>query len=203
VGRDLRAIDPDSVYHATCRGSNRGPIVWDVADCESFYRELDRVATKYDWTVLSWCLMPNHHHFILRTTQSGFSDGFQQLNGNHSRRTNRRHGRSDHLFRHRPRTEHIASTAHLLNAVLYVARNPLAAGLCARAESWRYGSYRALAGLEPAPPWLAIDEVLAYFGSTRAEAARAFAERVHDGHDPVSNTEDPLAPEYPPLVAVA
>jgi REP-associated tyrosine transposase len=203
VARELRFIDPDVIYHATCRGSNRGRIVWDEHDCRSFTAELDYVAGKFDWRVYSWCLMPNHHHIVLRASQASFSEGFHQLNGNHSRRTNRRHGRSDHLFRNRPRAEPIASVAHLVNAVVYVARNPLEAGLCTRADSWRYGSYRALAGLEPAPPWLAIDEVHDLFGPTPAEAARGFTELVHRGPVPVSDTDDPPAPEPTPALTAA
>src|SRR5213080_4184400 len=143
VGRDRRAIDSGSIYHVNCRGCNRGPIVWDDYDHESFRRELDRVAFKFKWQVYAWCLMPNHHHVVLRTTQDRFSEGFQQLNGNHSRRTNRRHGRTDHLFRNRPHAKELASTAHLITAIAYVLRNPLEAGIVEHAAAWPWSSYRA------------------------------------------------------------
>src|SRR5436305_6223819 len=102
MGRDRRAIDPDSIYHAISRGNNRAPIVFDDGDRYMYVRELHRVAAKFSWKVFAWCLMTNHHHVVLRTSELAFSRGFQQLNGNHSRRTNRRYERSDHLFKNRP-----------------------------------------------------------------------------------------------------
>jgi REP-associated tyrosine transposase len=188
MGRKLRVIDPDYPYHVGSNGNNRGPLVLDRRDCDIFREELDRVATKYSWKVFSWCLMTTHHHLILQTTQASFSAGYQELNGNHSRRTNLRHERRDHTFRHRPYAEAIVSDAHLVAAILYVARNPLAAGMVRNAAAWPYGSYRALAGLEPAPKWLAVDDVLRLFGRDRQEAQRSFAALVHLGHVPVSNT---------------
>jgi REP element-mobilizing transposase RayT len=188
VGRALRDIDPNYPYHAGSNGNNRGPLVRDRRDCEIFCEELDRAAKKYEWEVLSWCLMPTHHHVLLRTTKESFSSGYRELNGNHSRRTNRRHDRCDHTFRQRPWTQPIVGERHLIAAILYVARNPLAAGLVRDAAEWPWGSYRALVGLEPAPSWLAVDEVLALFGKNRFEARRVLESLVHFGLPRVSDT---------------
>src|SRR4051794_32418225 len=102
MGREKRIIDPDSIYHVMCRGSDRNPIAWDGYDFQSLSAGLARVASRHEWEVFAWCLMPNHYHVVLRTSQRGFSVGFQVLNQTHSIRTNRRHGRTAHLFRNRP-----------------------------------------------------------------------------------------------------
>ncbi len=195
MGHELRAIDRAEAYHVVCRGSNRGQIVWDRHDCESFRSELYRVAAKFDWAIYAWCLMPNHHHIILHAMQDQFSAGFQQLNGNHARRTNRRHGRSDHLFRHRPRAVQLESMAHLVGAIAYVVRNPVKAELVEHAAAWKWSSYRSTVGLEPAPSWLLVREALELFGHDSARAAAAFEELVHFGPLLVSNTEEMLSPE--------
>jgi putative transposase len=189
VGRENRGIDPEAIHHATCRGSNRGLIIWDDHDCELFRRELFRVAANFEWEVYAWCLMPNHHHVVLRTTEEQFSGGFQQLNGNHSRRTNRRHGRTDHLFKNRPHAKEIDGTAHLISAVAYVLRNPVAAGLVEHAAAWRWSSFRATVDLEPAPSWLLVDEVLELFGRDVPSARRALEQFVQIEHALVSDTE--------------
>jgi putative transposase len=194
VGRPLRIIDPELVYHVWCRGNNRGPLAWDFHDLDSLYAELSRAARRYRWAVLAWCLMPNHYHVVLRASQDDFSAGFQLINGNHSRRTNRRYGRSDHLFRHRPGSRDLKSDADLIGVLRYVGRNPLEAGLVLDAAAWHYSSYRATVGLDVAPAWLALDEVHPYFGSTPAEAAAEFARLVHDGRGLVSNTEEAHQP---------
>ena len=189
MGRELRLIEPDEIYHVTCRGNNRGLIAWDTRDYRSLVGELDRAARRHRWNVLSWCLMPNHHHVLVRAPHGGFSEGFQVMNGSHSRRTNRRYGRTDHLFRNRPEAKLVDSDAYLVTAIVYIARNPLEAGLCENAREWEFGSYRALLGAAPAPPWLAVDEVLATFGRTRGAARAELARLVHQGHLLVSDTE--------------
>src|SRR4051794_37115979 len=189
MGRALRIVDPQSIYHLLTRGCNRGRIFWDLQDGETYLRELSGAATWYRWEVFAWCLMPNHHHVVLRAPELGLSEGFKALNGNYSRRTNYRYGRCDHLLRNRFAWKRITGDAHFLNVVLYVVRNPIEAGLCVRAELWPFSSYRATAGLEPAQPWLAVDRVLRLFGRTREEARLEFADTVHSGRLSVSDTE--------------
>lgn len=188
MARPLRIIDPSAIYHVGSRGSNRGKILWDDVDCRSFAEELASTATRYGWSVLAWCLMPNHHHVVLRASQEGFCKGFHQLNGNYSRRTNRRHARSDHLFKNRPWSKELESHAHLINALVYVLRNPVEAGMCARSHEWAYSSYRATVALERAPAWLVVEEVLTLFGRKPATAIRELIEAVHNGHGLVSDT---------------
>jgi putative transposase len=183
VGRDLRTIDSDSIYHVVSTGSNRGSIAWDDHDFESLFRDLAMAASRYAWEVFAWCAMATHHHVVVRTPAHGFSPGFQLLNGNHARRTNRRHGREAHLFKNRPFAAEVDSDAYLVTAILYVVRNPIEAGVCEHASHWPYSSYRATVGLDDPPPWLNIDALHELFGGP-AE----FARLVHDGHLPVSDT---------------
>ncbi len=183
MGRDLRSIDPDSIYHSNSIGSDHGPIVWDDHDRDALFREVAKAATRYRWEVFAWCIMTSHYHVVLRTTKEGFSTGFQLVNGSHSRRTNRRHERTAHLFQNRPYTVEVESDAHLSNAVIYVGRNPIEAGLCDHASQWRFSSYRATVGLAEAPAWLNLRSLHELFGGPQG-----FARLVHDGHLPVSDT---------------
>src|SRR5581483_4515551 len=102
MGRERRVIDPESIYHVMCRGSDRKVIALDARDYRTLTGLLAKAATRYEWEIFAWCLMPNHYHVVMRTPNGGFSEGFRMLNQSHSFRFNRRHGRSAHLFRHRP-----------------------------------------------------------------------------------------------------
>jgi putative transposase len=83
----------------------------------------------------------------------GGSAALQQLHCWYSRRHNRRHGRSAHLFRAHFFARELRSDADLLVACRYVAHNPVAAGLCSDPFSWPWSSTAASAGLdEPAIP---------------------------------------------------
>lgn len=189
MGRALRVFEPDAIVHAGSRGSNRGPIAWDSQDYASLIGEFGRVATRHEWRVLAYCVMPNHFHLVVQMTKGGFSAGFQQINGNHSRRTNKRYGRDAHLWKNRPWAVPIKSPAQLVGAVVYTLRNPVDAGLCTYAHEWPYGSYRVTVGLEPAPTWLADAEALSLFGPTIEMGREALAELVHYGRYPVSDTD--------------
>ena len=188
MGREVRILDPDGIYHVTSRGNNRGLITFDRIDRAGFRGELAAAATKHKWEVFAWCLMPNHYHVVMRAPEGAASSGFQELNGNHARRTNRRHGRVGHLFQNRFYCGELASDAHLISAIVYVVRNPVAAGLCAHAGLWPESSYRATVGLERAPRWLVVDQVLRLFGSTPESARSEFARIVDSGQLLVSDT---------------
>jgi REP element-mobilizing transposase RayT len=187
VPNPLRILSVDATVHAGSRGSNRGRICWDDHDYASLVGEIARAARREDWRVLAWCVMPNHYHLVLRMTRGGFSPGFQQINGNHSRRTNRRYGREAHLWKNRPWHETVETFSHLVGAIESVLRNPIDGDLCERAHDWPYSSYRATIGLEEAPTWLAVDEVLSLYGMTVGEARRRLADRVHKGLVPASD----------------
>jgi putative transposase len=182
-----RTLTADATVHAGSRGSNRGRVCWDDQDYASLVGEIARAASREEWRVLAWCVMPNHYHLVIRMTRGGFSPGFQQINGNHSRRTNMRYGREAHLWKNRPWHETVETPGHLVAAIEYVLRNPIDGDLCTYAHEWPYSSYRATMGLDQAPPWLAVDEVLALYGRTAAEARRRLAFRVHFGHVPASD----------------
>jgi len=117
----------------------------------------------------------------------------QELNGNHARRMNRRYDRTGHLVRNRFFSVALETEAHLVAAILYVARNPVRAGLCASPAAWPDGGYRATAGLEPAPPWLAVASVRALFGEDHQRAVATYRDFVHAGHLPVSDTVEEVS----------
>jgi len=183
MGRDLRVIDREAIYHVIPVGSDKGPIAWDRHDFESLLADMAKAIVRYRWEVFAWCAMTTHYHLVLRAPEDGFSAGFQLLNGNHSRRTNRRHERSAHLFKNRPFAKLVESDAHLSAAILYAVRNPLAAGLCEHASHWSYSSYRATVGQAEPPHWLNVAALHELFGGPEE-----FARLVHDGHLPVSDT---------------
>jgi putative transposase len=181
MGRPLRIEIAGGTYHVSTRGSNRQPIFWNDEDRRIFLRMLGIVTVKYAWTVIAYCLMTNHYHLVLQIADTGLSAGMQWLNGTSSRATNQRHDRSAHLYRNRFSSALIESDAHLFGACRYVVLNPVRAGLCAHPDEWSWSSYRATAGLEPSPAFLADGELLRRFAPSVPEARRRYVEFVAEG----------------------
>ncbi len=193
MARPLREVEPGGIYHLGSRGNNRQPLYWTDDDRSEFLRILAEVTRRWEWIVLTYCLMPNHFHLVVLVPECGLSEGMQYLNGGYARRTNAVYGRTGHLFRNRFWSESVESEDQLLVAVRYVVLNPVRAGLCSTPERWRWSGHRACAGLDEAPAFLAVDYVLRLFGNRRAEACLAYRRFVFEGQSPVSNGQSPVS----------
>jgi putative transposase len=188
MGRHPREVVPGGIYHVGSRGNNRQPLYWEDADRADFLLLLDGVVRRWEWILLTYCLMPNHFHLVAHVPQGGLSEGMQHLNGTYSRRTNGRYGRTGHLFRNRFWSKAVEDDPQLLVTIRYVVLNPVRVGLCSAPELWRWSSHRACAGLDETPRFLAVDYVHAFFGNRRAEACLAYRRFVSDGQSSVSDT---------------
>lgn len=171
MARPLRIAVADGTYHVTARGNERRAIVTDNADRRTFFRVLHRTIDRFDWRCLSYCLLDNHFHLLIRTPEPNLPRGMQQLKGSFAQAFNRRHARVGHLFAGRYGAQLVQRDAHLLAAFRYIALNPVVAGLCDRPEAWRWSAHAALLGEADAPPFLAVGEALTLFGGVAAHDA--------------------------------
>jgi putative transposase len=137
------------IHHVTARGNNGDAIFRDSADRYRFLRLLGTTVAEFDWRCLTYCLMSNHYHLLVRTDTPTLGVGMGRLNGRYAQRFNLRHSRSGHLWGKRYHAVLVESGPHLLEVIRYIAHNPVRAGLCACADDWEWGGHRALAGLEP------------------------------------------------------
>jgi putative transposase len=156
------------------RGSDRQRIVIDVFDRLTYVRQLEAATLKFEWTLLAWCLIKNHYHLLFRIRETGLSSGMKWLNGGYSRSFNVRHRRDAHLFRNRFSSKLIETEEQLLTTCRYIGRNPLDARACTSLDGYRWSSFRACAGLEPSPAFLARSEVWALFGPPEEAAAERY-----------------------------
>ncbi|HZU20628.1 MAG TPA: transposase [Gaiellaceae bacterium] len=161
-------------HHVVARGNNKRTIYIDDHDRLFFCLTVERIARKYGWTVLAYCLMPNHYHLLLWVGEDGLSRGMCELNTSYAVTFNARHGRVNHLFGRRFWNRKITTHASMLGVVRYIVQNPRAAGGSKALDGYRWTSYAATIGLAFADIELARDQLLAFFGSTPAGAIEAF-----------------------------
>lgn len=157
-------------HHVVARGNNKRTTFTRRADRRFFFLTLDRVATKYDWQIIAYCLMDNHYHLVLKIGDQGLGDGMCELNTAYATWFNAQYGRMNHLFGRRYWNRRLTTEAAAQNAVRYVLQNPRRAGLCSRLEDFPWSSYAATVGLASASVELARDELFPFFGETREKA---------------------------------
>jgi hypothetical protein len=65
-----------------------------------------------------------------------------------------------------------------MRLVAYLPMNPVKGGECKHPQDYAWSSFRAIAGLEPAPSFLDVDWTLDLFADDRDVARRLFQEHV-------------------------
>lgn len=184
-----RIVDPEGYYHVNATGNFGRNIYEEELHRRVFLHLYARVAKKFKWVTLSYCLMTTHYHVVTRLTEGGLSEGMQLLNGGFSRRMNAIYERTGkgHLFKNRFHGEPIETEEHFLAAVRYVVRNPVEGGICREPADWPWSSYRATVGLEQPAAFLAVDELLTHFDGDVERAREQFRRFVQNGHDTSSD----------------
>ncbi len=127
---------PGGIYHVTARGIDRRRLFVDDQDRRRYLGILGDVCAELRWKRLGYCLMDNHVHLLLETSDANLSRGMQRLQSSYAQRFNLRHDKSGHVFQGRFHATVIASDAQLVAATEYVAQNPVEAGLCDAPDGW-------------------------------------------------------------------
>jgi putative transposase len=152
--RTARASQANYCYHVFNRGNARAEVFHKPEDYEAFVQLIVEAGRRRPMRVIAYCLMPNHFHLVLWPRGDGdLSTWMQWLTTAHVRRYHRHYRSSGHVWQGRFKAFPIQEDDHLLTVLRYVERNPLRAGLVARAEDWAWSSLPALAEIG-VPDWL-------------------------------------------------
>jgi putative transposase len=156
--RPPRADEALGIYHALNRGNLRATIFQKEADYLAFEKILGQGLERYAIELLSYQLMPNHYHLVLRPLVDGEMSRFMKwVGGTHTMRYHAHYhtGGLGHVYQQRFKSFPIQSDEHFLVVCRYVERNAMRAGLVDKAEHWRWSSlWRWLQKPEPLPKLL-------------------------------------------------
>ena len=151
MARLSRITVPGLPHHVTQRGNRRQALFTEPGDY-ALYRDLlaercraNRVAC---W---AYCLMPNHVHLVLTpAAANALSRAVGEAHRRFTAFVNARARTTGHLFQGRF-ASFAMDDAHFLNALRYLAFNPVRARLAASPQAWPWSSVRAhLAGRDDA-----------------------------------------------------
>jgi putative transposase len=140
--RTARAVEAGTIYHVLNRGNGRMRLFHDDGDFAAFERVLGEALERYPVDLLTYCLMGNHWHLVLRPRAD---DGLGRFMGwvgvTHLRRHHAHHGTSGggHLYQGRFKSFPVQDDGHLLTLCRYVEGNAQRAGIVDHAIDWPWG----------------------------------------------------------------
>lgn len=151
----------DQIYHVYNQGNNKEIIFKDHEDYISFLRRVrERVFPNTE--ILSYCLMPNHYHFLIYTNQKSIEpvklgllesqvlkNCFRLLNSGYSTEYNNKYSRTGSLFRQKTKFKILENRKDNYPFICfnYIHQNPLKAGLVKKMEDWKYSSFQYYLGI--------------------------------------------------------
>ncbi len=123
--RPLRIEYPDAHYHVTCRGNNKDKIFQVSSDRELFLKKLILSQEIYEVSILSYVLMNNHFHFLVKTPKGNLSQFMRHFNISYTSTFNKRHNRVGHLYQGRYKAFLIEEHSYLMEISRYSHVNPI------------------------------------------------------------------------------
>jgi REP element-mobilizing transposase RayT len=138
---------PNHYYHIYNRGAHKANLFLSDKDYLLLLQQIKCHLKEFAITVIAYCLMSNHFHFILRQNgQAKISDFMQAVFHSYSMSFNQFHRHSGTLFEGPFRAILIDRNEYLLHLCRYIHRNPLEAGMVLKPEQWRYSNYAEFIG---------------------------------------------------------
>ena len=96
----------------------------------------------YNFTIMSYCIMNNHAHFLVYTLNlNEFGKFMHKVNLLYAQNYNKEKKRCGVLFRNRYKVEPIYNKKYLINCIKYIHNNPVKAKMVLKCEDYKYSSY--------------------------------------------------------------
>ena len=129
-------------YHVYNRGCNRQPIFVSDSNYLFLLRRAKLFLADYPLSIVAYCLMPNHYHFLLHPQEDeALSRFIQRLFNSYTQAFNRQQHRSGTLFEGRAKSILVDTDEYVLHLCRYIHLNPVRAGLVMHPGEWPYSNY--------------------------------------------------------------
>ncbi len=138
--RRERITEP-GFYHVISRGVERRNVFLESSDYCMFLDVLVDVFKKNRVTLHTYCLMTNHYHLLLETTEYNISDVMREVNSLYSIYFNKKYERTGHLWQGRFKSYYLYDDTHFWVVAKYIGRNPIKAAMVTQVQNYKYQSF--------------------------------------------------------------
>jgi len=140
--RVARIVAVDYPHHITQRGNYKQNIFSDKSDREKYLTFIKNESKQYGVTILAYCLMTNHVHFIgVPEKENSLGDTFKYAHMKYSQYYNKKKKLTGHLFQGRFYSS-VMDEVHTLACARYIERNPVRARLAKKPYLYEFSSAR-------------------------------------------------------------
>jgi REP element-mobilizing transposase RayT len=158
--RDYKIVGQDGYFHIYNRGNNLQDIFLDNEDYKTFILKLKqnlfpdgsakrtRPLPNGSYSLLSYCLMPNHFHLLLRQNKEYPPNALLlRLCTGYSKYFNKKYKRTGHLFQDKYKLINVEDDAQLLWLHAYINLNPIIDKCTESMEKYKWTSYHEVTGI--------------------------------------------------------
>jgi REP-associated tyrosine transposase len=173
--RLARLDAPGVLHHVMIRGIEGRKIFLGSRDYADFLERLEVLLPETKTSCYAWALLPNHAHFLFRTSDKPLARLMRRLLTGYAVSFNLRNKRQGHLFQNRYKSVVCQEDAYLMELVRYIHLNPVRAGIVADVGELNGYSYCGHCGLmgKRKWPWQDVDYLLRFFGVSVRKAKNA------------------------------
>lgn len=141
--RTARNFKPNCFYHIYNRGNNKEDVLKNAEDKKFLIGLLFKNIKKGDLRIISFCIMDNHFHLIIKTGQNPklLSKFMQMVFVSYAIRYNKRYERVGHVFQDRYNANILNYKRDLIQAQVYLRNNPVKKGLVKKARDYPWSKF--------------------------------------------------------------
>lgn len=129
-----------AVSHITQRAPGKEPLFLEESDYLYMLYLIKEIACKFKFMVLSFVLMLNHIHQLIKFSESNMHEAMKELYQRYAIYFNKKYARKGHVFCGAYRSALCFDDRYLLAASLYIHLNPVKAGLVKNPIDYRWSS---------------------------------------------------------------
>ncbi len=170
MARPLRIDFNGAWHHVMNRGRQRENIFHDAQDYKAFIDLLKSTSEMFRVNVAAYCLMSNHYHLLLQSSEGNLARAMRHLGGVYTQWFNRRHSLDGQLFKGRYKAILVGEDEYLQGLVRYIHHNPLKAGLAKSLEEYPWSSHLGYLRRADTWKWLHTEALLSLFSDDPAKA---------------------------------
>ncbi len=138
MARRPRLFAAGVLYHVIVHGNQRQKTFTAESDYHAYIERLARYRKKYDYVLHAYCLMPNHVHLLVESSEQPLAKFMQGLQQSYSQYFNRKHRKTGHVFEGRYKAILCQKDEYLLQLIRYIHLNPVRACMVRSPERYRY-----------------------------------------------------------------